>query len=107
MHRRLAARGRRIANAGLRVETLEAQRQQFRLQFALLFLQDLVAARGGGLALQVADLLLHFLAQIVQAVQILARLGDAAFGFAAPLLVARNARGLLQESPQVVRAAPR
>src|ERR1700679_3113634 len=48
------------------------------------------------------DLLLHLLAQIVQPVQVLARLGDAALGFPASLFVPRYARGLFQKGTQVV-----
>ncbi len=107
LHRRFAARRRRIAHSRLRVETLQAQRQQFGLQLALFFLERLIAPRGGRLALQVANLLLHLFAQIVQPIQILAGMADAVFGFAAPLLVARDARRLLQEGAQIVRAAPR
>ena len=94
----------RIAHPRLRIETLQAQRKQLRLQFALLFLERLIATRGGRLALQMADLLLDLLAQIIQAIEVLARLGDAALGLAAALLVARNARRLLEERAQIIRA---
>ena len=102
LHRGLAARGGRIAHSRLGVQTLQAQRQQFGLQLALLFLECLIAPRRRGLALQVADLLFHLFAQIVQPIQILARVADAVLGFAAPLLVARNAGGLLQERAQII-----
>ena len=107
LHRGLAARRRGIAHARLGVETLQAQRQQLGLQLALFFLERLIAPRGGRLALQVANLLFHLFAQIVQPIQILARVADAVFGLAAPLLVARDARGLFEERAQIVRAAPR
>ena len=103
LHRRLAMRGGRIAHARLHVERLQAQREHFGLKFALLLLERLVAARGGGLALQVADLLVDLLAQIVQPVEIFARLGDAALGLPPPFLITRDARGLLEKRAQVVR----
>ena len=102
LHRGLAARSRGVAHPGFQIETLQAQRQQLGVQLALLFLERLIAARGGRLTLQVANLLFHFFAQIVQAIQILARVADAAFGFAAPLLVARDARRFFQEGAQVI-----
>ncbi len=102
LHRRLAARSGGVAHAGFQIEALQAQRQQLGEQLALFFLQGLIAARRGRLALQVANLLFHFLAQIVQPIQVLAGVGDAALGFAAPLLVARDARCFLQEGAQVV-----
>ena len=102
LHRSFATRCRGIANPGFRIKTLQPQRQQLRGQLSLLFFERLIAAGGGGLALQVADLLLHLFAQVVQAIQILARVADAAFGLAAPLLVAGNARRLFEESAQVL-----
>ncbi len=57
-----------------------------------------------GLARQVADLLVDLVAQVLQALHVLARVGDAAFGFLAALLVARDARGLLDEGTHVVAA---
>jgi hypothetical protein len=62
LHQGLATHRLRIPSAGLMVETLQAQRQQFRLQLALLLLQGLIAPRGRGLALQVANLLVDLLA---------------------------------------------
>ena len=56
------------------------------------------------LPLQVADLLVHFLAQVIQAIQVLARVRHPVFGFAAPVLVARDARGFLNEGAHVVGA---
>ena len=97
----------RIAHPCLRIETLQAQRKHLRLQFALLFLQRLIAPRGGRLTLQMPDLLLDLLAQIIQAIEVLARLRDAALGLAAALLVARDAGRLLEERAQIIRAAPR
>ena len=50
-----------------------------------------------------ADLLLDLVAQVLQALQILARLSDAALGLAAPLLVARYARRLFDEGAHILR----
>jgi hypothetical protein len=94
----------RVANFRFRVQTLQAQRQKLRLQLALFFLERLIAARRRRLPLQMADLLVDFLAQIVQTIQILARLADAIFGFPPAFLVARNSGRLLQERPQIVGA---
>src|ERR1700677_5052410 len=102
LHRGLTTFGGRIAHARLYVEPLQAQREHLRLKFALLLLEHLVPAGGGGLALQMADLLVHFLAQIVQALQVFARLGDAALGFPTTPLVARYPRRLFQKCTQVV-----
>ena len=92
----------RLACAGLGLDLAQSQRQQFRLQLPLFLLQCLVATRGRRLALQVPELLLDFVAQVAQAGQVLARVRDAALGLAAPLLVARDAGGLLEEGPHLV-----
>ncbi len=84
------------------VEVAQAQRQHLRREPALLFLESLVAARGGCLALQVADLLIHLVAQVLQPLQVLTRLGYTRLGFLAPLLVARDSRRLLDESAHVL-----
>ena len=92
----------RLARAGLGLDLAETQRQQFRLQLPLFLLQRLVAARGRGLSLEMPELLLDLVAQVAQAGQVLARVRDAALGLAAPLLVARNAGGFLEEGPHLV-----
>ena len=103
VHCRFAGFCRGIAYPGLPVQTLQAQGQQFGLQFALLFFQRLIASCRSRLTLQVPNLLFHLFAHIVQSIEILARVADSVFRFAAPLLVARNARGFLQKRAQVVR----
>ena len=90
------------ARDGLAVEVLELEREQLGPELALLLLQRLVAARGHGLALQVADLLVELLAQVVQAIEVLAGVRDAALGLAAPLLVLGDAGRLLEEGAHVV-----
>ncbi len=103
VHRGLALPGRFAADRGFRIQALQAQRQQFRLQLALFLLQDLIASRGRRLALQVPDLLLDFLAQVVEAIEVLARMPDPVLGLAAPFLVAGDAGGLFEERAQIVR----
>ncbi len=102
LHGRFAVLHGRIANPRFRVQTLQAQCQQFRLQLPLFLLERLIAAGRGRLALQMADLLVDLVAQIVEAIQILARLTDAIFGFPPAFLVARYSGRLLQERPQIV-----
>ena len=77
------------------------------MQLPLFLLQRLVAARRGGLALQVAQLLLDLVAQVGQAREVLARVRDAALGLRAALLVARDAGRFLEEGAHVVGLAPR
>ena len=93
-----------IAQPGVRIQAVQAQRQQFRLQFALLFLERLVAPSRCRLALQMTNLFFDFLAQIVQAVEILARVSDAVLGLAAALFIAGDSRGLLEKGTQVIGA---
>ncbi len=85
------------------VDLAQAQGEQLGGQPALVILHFLVAPRCGRLALQVADLLLDLVAQVLQALEVLARLGDPALGLAAALLVARYARGLLDERAHLFR----
>ena len=93
----------RIAHLRFRIQALQPQRQEFRLQLALFFLERLIATRGRRLPLQVANLLFHLLPQIIQAVQVFARLADAVLGFSASFLVARYTRRFLQECAQIIR----
>ena len=51
-----------------------------------------------------ADLLVDFIAQILHARQVLARIGDAALGLAASLLIERNAGRFFDESAHVIGA---
>ncbi len=57
-----------------------------------------------GLAGQVADLLVHFIAQILQALHVLARAADPCLGLAPPLLVTRDAGRFFHEGAHVVAA---
>ncbi len=80
----------------------ESQGEQLAGQLALVLLERLVAAGRRGLALQVAQLLVDFLAQVVEPVQVLARVRDAALGLAAAFLVPGDAGGLLEKATHLV-----
>ena len=103
LHGELAFAHCRVMHFRATVEVTQAQCQHFRRQPPLLFLQCLVAACRGGLALQVADLLVHLVAQVLQPLEVLTRLGDACLGLLAALLVARDPRRLLDEGAHVLR----
>ena len=92
-----------FALAAVPVQAAVAQRQQFRPDLALLFLEFLVALGRARLALELAELLVDFLEQVVQPVEVLAGVLDAVFGLAAAFLVLGDAGGLLQEHPQLLR----
>ncbi len=92
----------RLARARFALDFAQLEREQFGVRLPFFLLQRLVAARGGGLALQVTQLLFDFVTQVGQARQVFARLRDAAFRFLAALLVARDARGFLEEGAHVV-----
>ena len=67
-------------------------------------LQRLVAARGRGLALQVADLLVDFVAHVLRRSRFSRVSAMRALGLLAALLVARDAGGLLDERAHVLGA---
>ena len=100
--RQLALAHGAVLHLRARVDFAQAQGQQFGRQPALGFLQGLVTARGRGLALQVADLLVDFVAHVLQALEVFARVGDARLGFLAALLVTRDAGGLFDEHAHVI-----
>src|SRR5581483_1504402 len=78
------------------------QAAQLRLAARVLGL-ELLPARGClRLSVEVLELLLDFLAHVVETFEILARRLDAAFRFLAPLLVFRDARGLFEVAAQLV-----
>jgi hypothetical protein len=58
-----------------------------------------------GLALQVLELLVDFLAQVVQALEVLARVAHARLGLLAALLVLGDAGGFLEIDAQVLGPA--
>ncbi len=66
------------------------------------FFRSWYFARDVGLAREVPDLLVDLVAQILQALEVLARVRHARLGFLAALLVARDARGFLDERAHVV-----
>src|SRR5690606_14193740 len=65
-------------------------------------LQGLVLLGRTGLALEVLELLVDFLARVVEAVQVLAGMADAGLGLLASLLVLGDAGGFLQVHAQVL-----
>ena len=102
LHRELALAHRAVLHLGAGIDLAQAQCQQLGRQAAFGFLQRLVAARGRRLALQVADLLVDFVAHVLQALEVFARVGDARLGFLAALLVAGDAGGFLDEGAHVI-----
>ena len=91
-----------LARGRFALHFAQLEREQLRVRLPLLLLERLVAARRGGLALQVAQLLLDLVAQVAEAREVLARLRDAALGLLALLLVARDAGGFLEERAHVL-----
>ena len=73
----------------------QAQQQQFRTPLAPGRGQVLVALGDLGLPGELGRLTVHFLAHVVQPLQVLARVADAVFGLAPALLVLGDARRLL------------
>ena len=104
LQRELALAQRRVVHLRAAIEVAQLERDELRGQAALAVFQRLVAPRGGGLALQVADLLLDLVAQVLQPLEVLARLADAHLGFLAALLVTRDAGGLLDKGAHVFAA---
>ncbi len=102
LHRRVALAQDGFLRLRIALDGLQAQGDQFGVELALVLLQGLVAARGRGLTLQVAQLLLDFLADVVQALQVLLGGGDAIRGLAATLLVLGNAGRLFDEAAQLL-----
>jgi hypothetical protein len=102
---RLALAGERMTARDVAVEVTDPERQQFRLELALALHVFLVAARDAGLPLQVADLLIHLLAQVVEPFEVLSRVRDAVLGLAAAVLVARDAGRLFDEGAHVLGAS--
>jgi hypothetical protein len=102
LQRRVPLPQQRILSGKVRVQFVELQHQQFRMEFPLLLLVLTKAPGDSCLPLQVADLLLDLLAQVVQPVQVFARVGNPALRFAATFLVLRDACRFFQKGPQVV-----
>ena len=83
------------------IELAIFERLELRVLVQALGLQGLVLLGGARLALEMVDLLVHFLAQVGQALEVLARVADARLGLLAPFLVLGNAGGLFQVNAQV------
>ena len=69
-----------------------------------LFVERVVTARHFGLSAEAFDLVAEFLADVLDAQQVFARVLETAVRFLAALLVARHAGGFFEEDAQVVRA---
>ena len=85
----------------LRVEAAVFQRLPLGILDPALGLDRLVLLGLARLPLQMLELLADFLAQVVQAVEVLAGVADAGLGFLAPFLVLGDAGGFLQVHAQV------
>ncbi len=94
----------RVVDGCAAVDLAQPQRQHFGSEPALVVLQFPEAPRLVGLAREVADLLVDFVAQVLQALQPARASRRRGFGFLAALLVARNAGRLLDEGTHVLAA---
>ena len=101
LHLLRADRG--AARLRLARKSLPAKGQQLRPQAALLRLEDGVALRLRGLALEAGEVLVELLAEIAQPVEIVGRLAHPALGLAPALPVQGNAGRLLEEAAQLLR----
>ena len=86
----------------LHIQRAELQRLPLRVLDLALGGQRLVLLGLAGLAAQVLELLVDLLAQVVEAIQVLAGVADAGLGLLAPLLVLGDAGGLFQVHAQVL-----
>ena len=94
-----------VAPVDIAEHLIQAQDQQFRTHPALLLAcSALYLSRGGGLALEVPELLLNLLAQVVQAFEVLARVPDPVLGLAPALLVLGDPGRLLEVDAQILGA---
>ena len=80
----------------------QSQREQLGVDLALLGLEVLVALRVLRLLLQMRELLLDLLAEILQTLEILARVPNALLGFPAPLLVLGDAGRFLEKRAKLL-----
>ena len=87
----------------LAIQALPAQRVQLAAQQAFLLLEPFVAGGRLGLPFQTRQLFVQLLAQIVEPVQVFARMADPVLGFTAPLLVLGNSCRLFQKYAHLVR----
>ena len=92
-----------LALADVAVEIAPAQGRELVLQTPLVGLQRAVFLGRGGLALQVLKLFANLLAQVVQTLQVLARVAHTGFGLAPAFLVLGDAGRFFDEQPQLVR----
>ncbi len=92
-----------VLGAELPVEGAPAQGPQLRLQPPLVLLEALVLLGGSGLPFQVREVLGDLLAQVIQALQVVAGVTHPVFRLAPPFLVLGDARRLLQKQAQLLR----
>ena len=94
-----------LASLGLdfRVKNLLLQQQALGFQAALILFQLLVLRCSFRLAVKARELLVDLVDQIDESIQVLARMSNPGFGFAAPLLVLGDACGLFEIDPQFIR----
>ena len=97
---RLLLRQQGLAVCLILLQIRQAKREEFRLETPLLLLQVPVALRGASLPLEMADLLVDFFAQVVEALEVLPRVAHPGLGLPATLLVFRDARCFLEIGPQ-------
>ena len=102
LHGQLALTHCTVVHFKAAVEITQSQREQFGGQSPLLLLERLIAARRRSLPLQMPDLLFNFVTKVLETLEVLARIGDAALRFLAPLLVTRDSRGFLDKGAHVV-----
>src|SRR5690242_3260058 len=76
LHRHLTLTHGAVVHLSAAVQIAQLQREQLGREAPLLLLETLIATCGGSLSLQVSDLLLYLIAQILQALEVLARLAD-------------------------------
>ena len=83
---------------GFGIKVAQAQSQKFGVELAFLFLEALIATRCGRLPLQMTQLLVYFVTQVIQALEIFAGAGNAALRLFPAFLVTGDARGLFDEA---------
>ena len=93
-----------VALCQVLIQGTPAQGLEFGTDQALFLLEAFVLFRRGGLTLQVQQLLGDLVAQVVEAIKILPGVANAGLGLAPALLVLGDARRLLQEESQILRA---
>jgi hypothetical protein len=107
LHPELAFTHRAVLHFGARIDLPQSQGEQLGREPAFGFLDDLVAAGGGRLALQMPDLLVDLVAHVLQALEVFARIGDTGLGFLAAFLCIWRCQRLLRRRHACRRPWPR